>query len=183
MTCRVRNQCATSHIEWRGHGMRGYNSPTRQAINVLFLILGIILTSVGGAGQSNQFAQFAGNSLPTGILVFLLFFFFFFQHVLISRVLAFVRSDKHETMSMTPFFQHVLISRVLALVRSDKHEANVNDEPCLCCTLLSDTIHSQYLKSFFVRCPPSHANMGSAPVVFERAWCEPNLNRWSVFSS
>jgi hypothetical protein len=40
---------------------------------VLFLILGIILTAVGSAGQSNQFAVFAGNTLPTGILVIGLF--------------------------------------------------------------------------------------------------------------
>jgi hypothetical protein len=42
---------------------------TIMLINVLFLILGIILTSVGGAGQANRFAVFAGNKLPTGILV------------------------------------------------------------------------------------------------------------------
>eukprot|EP00455_Lapot_gusevi_P019594 TRINITY_DN2092_c0_g1_i2.p1 TRINITY_DN2092_c0_g1~~TRINITY_DN2092_c0_g1_i2.p1 ORF type:complete len:256 (-),score=98.41 TRINITY_DN2092_c0_g1_i2:229-996(-) len=39
------------------------------AVNVFFLILGIIMTAVGSAGASNTYAEFAGNSLPVGVLV------------------------------------------------------------------------------------------------------------------
>jgi hypothetical protein len=32
-------------------------------------ILGIIMTAVGSAGMSNQYASLAGETLPTGVLV------------------------------------------------------------------------------------------------------------------
>lgn len=42
---------------------------TIMAVNVFFLILGIIMTAVGSAGSSNTYAEFAGENLPVGILV------------------------------------------------------------------------------------------------------------------
>eukprot|EP00455_Lapot_gusevi_P019597 TRINITY_DN2092_c0_g2_i1.p1 TRINITY_DN2092_c0_g2~~TRINITY_DN2092_c0_g2_i1.p1 ORF type:complete len:247 (-),score=98.07 TRINITY_DN2092_c0_g2_i1:117-857(-) len=39
------------------------------AVNIFFLILGIIMTAVGSAATSNEYADLAGDSLPVGIMV------------------------------------------------------------------------------------------------------------------
>ena len=42
---------------------------TIAAVNVIFLIFGAVLASVGSAASSNQFAAFTGDTVPTGLLV------------------------------------------------------------------------------------------------------------------